>query len=133
MAKVQKSIKFIDYDYVIDEVIGKLDEGIKQLNVANDAQSKVKSIIENAKSEDKGVQEFIKITQDMCDNNKSQMQKLQYRKECLEIAKAAMSKDVKTKYICTMLLESLGAVNPEAKTLDERINNKESVIEIKEE
>lgn len=129
MNEISKNVKFVDYMYVIDEIEESMSSSISKMKEIVDEQESLCNYLEKAEDKDK-YQSFIENLKKANVNTTEQIRVLEYRLHCFEIVQNKL-KDEENQFLTTMLLEALGVVNKEAKSLEERENNHEDIKEVK--
>jgi len=126
---MEKSItetKFINYMYVISEMIEDMKQTISKVQSIVESQTKLIAYLE--KSEDKKLfEEFINSLKTANEQYDSQVKVLKHRLECALEVQTACESLVEVRKIVSLLLETFGVANKEAKSIEERIDNKETV------
>lgn len=120
--------QYINYKYVLEETAESMEKSIDNLSKVIASQTTLCEIVENSeKKED--MKEFTQgLRLQIADYNK-QKKVLEYRLSHLqEVIK--YYKDSEFGYAISLLLEAFGVVNKEAKSIEERIENKEDVIHV---
>lgn len=120
-------MKFINYDYVLTEMLEEMISSITQMEKGIKAQELILNSI-NKNLESKEVKDFITYTQESLNRVKSQLAVLKHRKECLERVFTYI-KQSHREDILSLILEGFGLANVEGKTLEEREKNKEEICE----
>lgn len=122
------STKFINYCYVITEMIDDMNKTIDNLNKVVESQVKLVSYLEKSKDKDMFAG-FIDELKKANEQYSNQIKILEYRIECAkEVHNSCESKEVER--VLSLLLETFGIANKEAKSLEERLNNNEVAEEV---
>lgn len=122
-------IQTIDYTYELDNVKNGLEEGMRNLSNVIAEQTKLIKLIEDNNQQEELKQAYNSF-KEMVKEYSHQKDVLAYRLECLAYFQSELLVNDRDKYAVSTLLEILGVSNKEAKSVKERIENKESVISI---
>lgn len=123
----QKTVQFINYDYIINELIDSMNEAIEKMKTLVDNQTSLADYLDKAEDKEKYA-EFIDNLKKQNNNYEEQIRVLTHRIGCLELVKASLTVS-ENEYLVAMLLEAIGVANKEGKTLEERKDNHEEVSE----
>lgn len=127
MNNEQKTVQFINYDYIINELIDSMNEAIEKMKTLVDNQTSLADYLDKAQDKEKYA-EFIDNLKKQNNNYEEQIRVLTHRIGCLELVKASLTVS-ENEYLVAMLLEAIGVANKEGKTLEERKDNHEEVSE----
>ena len=127
MNNEQKTVQFINYDYIINELIDSMNEAIEKMKTLVDNQTSLADYLDKAEDKEKYA-EFIDNLKKQNNNYEEQIRVLTHRIGCLELVKASLTVS-ENEYLVAMLLEAIGVANKEGKTLEERKDNHEEVSE----
>ena len=123
----QKTVQFINYDYIINELIDSMNEAIEKMKTLVDNQTSLADYLDKAEDKEKYA-EFIDNPKKQNNNYEEQIRVLTHRIGCLEVVKESLTMS-ENEYLVAMLLEAIGVANKEGKTLEERKDNHEEVSE----
>lgn len=120
--------KFIDYSYLVNEMVDDMTSSITNVKQIIEGQVALVDVLKNAETS-KLYEQFTKQIESTTSQYEEQVRVLEHRLSCIKEVKAMLdsSTDSTLPYFASMLLESFGAVNKEAKTVEEREQNKEDV------
>ena len=127
MNNEQKTVQFINYDYIINELIDSMNEAIEKMKTLVDNQTSLADYLDKAQDKEKYA-EFIDNLKKQNNNYEEQIRVLTHRIGCLELVKASLTVS-ENEYLVAMLLEAIGVANKEGKTFEERKDNHEEVSE----
>ena len=128
MNNEQKDVQFINYDYIVNELVDSMNEAIEKMKTLVDNQASLANYLEKAEDKEK-YSEFIDSLKKQNDNYKEQIRVLTHRIDCLETVKASLAAP-ENEFLVAMLLEGIGVANKEGKTFEEREDNHEDVTVI---
>ena len=123
----QKTVQFINYDYIINELIDSMSEAIEKMKTLVDNQASLADYLDKAKDKEK-YSEFIDSLKKQNNNYEEQIRVLAHRIGCLEVVKESLTVS-ENEYLVAMLLEAIGVANKEGKTFEERKDNHEEVTD----
>lgn len=127
MNNEQKTVQFINYDYIINELIDSMNEAIEKMKTLVDNQTSLADYLDKAEDKEKYA-EFIDSLKKQNNNYEEQIRVLTHRIGCLELVKASLTVS-ENEYLVAMLLEAIGVANKEGKTFEERKDNHEEVTD----
>lgn len=120
--KDKQSVEYIDYVYIVNEMIQEMESTLANLNNVFEKQSKVLAFLLTVNNE--GIlDDLIKAAKNTLKQYETQQYVLAHRIECAKLAIDKLSNE--TSYTISMLLEGIGIANKEAKSLIDRLNNNE--------
>ena len=120
MENEQKQTKFINYTYMLDEVIDEMERSIENVKEVKLHQNNLLEVIEADEKHDwTGFIKNLKAADEEYDN---QIESMKYKLECMKEARK-YCKDLSA-YVVSMLLEGLGLANKEHKSVEDRMNEK---------
>lgn len=128
MNNEQKDVQFINYDYIVNELVDSMNEAIEKMKTLVDNQTSLANYLEKAEDKEK-YSEFIDSLKKQNDNYEEQIRVLTHRIGCLETVKASLVMP-ENEFLVAMLLEGIGVANKEGKTFEEREDNHEDVTVI---
>lgn len=128
MAENKLNAKYIKYDYILDEMINDMTKSIENINNVVEGQIELVDCLE--KENNPKFAGFIEQLKQTTSQYNAQIKILNHRLECAQKVKFLLGLSKNTSFILSMLLEAFGVANKEAKTLDERAENKEDIEEI---
>lgn len=120
MENEQKQTKFINYTYMLDEVIDEMERSIENVKEVKLHQSNLLEVIEADEKHD--WTDFIKNLKAADEEYDNQIESMKYKLECMKEARK-YCKDLSA-YVVSMLLEGLGLANKEHKSVEDRMNEK---------
>lgn len=119
--------KFIDYMYVINEMMTNISKSLDNLSSVIAGQYELIKCL--TKENNPKFAGFITQLKKTTNDYQEQLRILTYRLQKFdELKELATSNE--NKYITTLLLEAFGIANKDAKTLEERLQNKEDSLEL---
>lgn len=118
---------YIDVNYVLDEMHDSINQTISNMRSIIDSQTQLVGYLEKAKNEK--FNDFIKQLKDANADYEKQTKVLAHRLSCIDKAKELLASIDAASYFLSMLLDAFGVVNKEGKSVEERINNKETAKE----
>ena len=118
--------KYVKYDYIITEMIDDIMKSIENVDSVITGQTELIEYLKKAENEKFNgfIEQLEKATEQLHD----QKRVLEHRLDCANKVKFMLTTAKETSFILAMLLEAFGVANKEAKSLDERADNKEEVI-----
>lgn len=122
---MKKSIEFVNYDYILKEMKESMKTSIENVKKVITQQEELVALIKDNNKEE-NMKEFIIGIEEQTKQYKEQLRILNYRLECLTTLLSTIE-DTTSKYVISMLLESIGMANQQAKSLQERKDNKEEI------
>lgn len=128
MAKAKKTIKYVNYNYVINEMTEDMHKAIQ--NITDVIQGQTELIDYLKKAENKKFDGFIKELENATIQYNEQLKILNHRVECVNALSDLSKTYVEVNYALALLLEAVGIANRDGKTLQERIDNKEDTEEV---
>lgn len=119
--------KFINYKYVLDELVENMSKAIDQSNKVIKETGEFIEFIKKYDKEEK-FKNIISSFDEQTTHYKEQVRIMTYR---VELAKEILKEldDKNYLHLACMIFEVLGVANKDAKTLLEREKNKEDIIE----
>lgn len=120
MENEQKQTKFINYTYMLDEVIDEMERSIENVKEVKLHQNNLLEVIEADEKHD--WTDFIKNLKEADEEYDKQVESMKYKLKCMKEARK-YCKDLSA-YVVSMLLEGLGLANKEHKSVEDRMNEK---------
>lgn len=137
MAEEQKRIGFVDSSYMIEEMISQFeDSNHSALQSVKDMKSTI-SQLKSIKSPSETIKSMITTLEKQLEQINEACRKNSFRADCLRpvlmiLQKTKVGHDGNVRFIVSMLLEAIGAVNRDCKPLEERDEIKAEKEEKKE-
>ena len=123
-----KTLKYVKYDYIINEMIDDMKKSMLNLQNVIDGQNELISYLE--KADNKKFEGFIGELKKSSEQYEKQVKTLAYRLCCIEKVKDCLNEFAEASYMLSMLLEAFGIANKEAKTIEERASNNEDIASL---
>lgn len=120
MENEQKQTKFINYTYMLDEVIDEMERSIENVKEVKLHQNNLLEVIEA--DEKHNWTDFIKNLKEADEEYDKQVESMEYKLKCMKEARKYCT-DISA-YVVSMLLEGLGLANKEHKSVEDRMNEK---------
>lgn len=137
MAEEQKKVGFVDSSYMIEEMISQFeDSNHSALQSTKDMKSTIDQL-KSIKSPTESIKSMIKALEGQLEQVNEACRKNAFRADCLRpvlmiLQKTAVGHDGNVRFIVSMLLEAIGAVNRDCKPFEERDEIKAEKEEKKE-
>ena len=128
MKKETINEKYVKYEYVLNEMYDDIQASIAKITDVIDGQKELIKVLEDANNSK--FNDFLTSLKNTTEQYEKQKKILLYRAECAKKVKAILATSKEANFMLTMLLETLGVVNKDAKSIEERANNKEDVENI---
>jgi len=121
-------ILFVKYDYIIKEMVDDITKSIENINDVVKGQNELIACLE--KENNPRFAGFIEQLKKQNEQYETQKKILAHRLECVNKVEDILSLSKEASFMLAMLLEAFGVVNKEAKTIQERQDNKEDIEEV---
>lgn len=125
MENEQKRVQFIDSTYMIEEMISQFEETNASANKTLEELQSAISQLESIKEPSNTIKQAIETLKKQVKDITEAIRKNVYRCDCLKpilvlVQQTKLGEDNNVRFIISMLLEAIGAVNRDAKPFEER-------------